>query len=221
MTPDSTALDVAIRQARHLLFAFDGPVRGVDKAKSIGSAVVTALTSAYLHDALAACHESGRSVAVISADLPTEVHDYLNAHDLSTQVAVVAVSIGEAVSTLEAAPVDCPLITSSPADIEAAQAAGTPTIGYAGTRASASRTSSSSSRAGDGRPGADSCGAAVLAVGCWAGVADGAALDHGDRDEGGPRQQWRLGTLPRSPGRPEAEVPAKLPSPTGPDHPAE
>jgi hypothetical protein len=204
MTPDSTALDAAIRQARHLLFAFDGPVRSADKAKSIGSAVVTALTSAYLHDALAACHESGRAVAVISADSPTEVHDYLNAHDLSTQVAAVAVSIGEAASTLEAAPVDCPLI-----------------IGYARTRASASRTSSSSSRAGDGRPGADSCCAAVLAVGCWAGVADGAALDHGDRDEGGPRQQWRVGTLPRSPGRPEAEVPAKLPSPTGPDHPAE
>ena len=100
MTPDSTALDAAIRQARHLLFAFDGPVRSADKARSIGSAVVTALTSAYLHDALAACHESGRSVAVISADSPTEVHDYLNAHDLSTQVAVVAVSIGEAVSTL-------------------------------------------------------------------------------------------------------------------------
>jgi beta-phosphoglucomutase-like phosphatase (HAD superfamily) len=133
MTPDSTALDAAIRQARHLLFAFDGPVRSVDKAKSIGSGVVTALNSAYLNDAIAACHDSGRSVAVISANSPIEVHDYLNAHDLSTQVAVVAVSIGEAVSTLEAAPVDCLLITSSPADIEAAQAAGTPTIGYAQT----------------------------------------------------------------------------------------
>jgi hypothetical protein len=43
MTSDQ-ALDTAIRQARNLLFAFDGPVRGVDKAKSIGSAVVTALT---------------------------------------------------------------------------------------------------------------------------------------------------------------------------------
>jgi beta-phosphoglucomutase-like phosphatase (HAD superfamily) len=105
----------------------------VDKAKSVGSAVVTTLTSAYLHDALAACHESGRAVAVISADSPIDVHDYLNAHDLSTQVAAVAVSIGEAASTLEAAPVDCPLITSSPADIEAAQAAGTPTTGYGQT----------------------------------------------------------------------------------------
>lgn len=139
MTPDSTALDAAIRQARHLLFAFDGPVRSVDKAKSIGSGVVTALASAYLHDALAACHESGRSVAVISANSPIEVHDYLNAHDLSTQVTAVAVSISEAARTLQAAPVDCLLITSSPADVEAAQAAGTPTIGYARTPDAAAR----------------------------------------------------------------------------------
>ena len=131
MTPDQ-ALDTTIRQARHLLFAFDGPVRSVDKKKSIGSAVVTALTSA-LSRCPSACHESGRSVAVISANSPIEVRDYLKDHDLSTQVAVVAVSIGEAARTLEAAPVDCLLITSSPADIEAAQAAGTPTIGYART----------------------------------------------------------------------------------------
>lgn len=133
MTPDSAALDAAIRQSRHLLFAFDGPVRSVDKAKAIGSGVVTALNSAYLHDALAACHESGRSVAIISANSLMEVRDYLNAHDLSTQVDAVAASIGEAAHTLEAAPVECLLITSSPADIEAAQATGTPTIGYART----------------------------------------------------------------------------------------
>ena len=133
MTPDSAALDAAIRQARHLLFAFDGPVRSMDKAKSIGSGVVTTLNSAYLHDALTACHESGRSVGVISANSLIEVNDYLNAYDLSTQVDVVAVSITEAASTLEASPVDCLLITSSPADVEAAHAAGTPTIGYART----------------------------------------------------------------------------------------
>lgn len=129
----SSALDAAIRQARHLLFAFDGPIRSADKEKSIGSVVVAAPPSAYLHDALTACRESGRSVAVISANSPTEVDDYLNSHDLSTQVAVVAATIGEATSTLDAAPVDCLFISSSPADIEAAQATGTPTIGYART----------------------------------------------------------------------------------------
>jgi hypothetical protein len=74
MTPDS-ALDTAIRQARHLLFAFDGPVRSADKAKPTDSAVVTVPTSAYLHETPAACQESGRSVAVVSANPPTEVHD--------------------------------------------------------------------------------------------------------------------------------------------------
>jgi beta-phosphoglucomutase-like phosphatase (HAD superfamily) len=132
MTPDS-ALDTAIRQARHLLFAFDGPIRSVYEAKLTDSAAVTVPTSAYLHETLAACRESGRSVAVISAHSPTEVRDYLDAHDLSNQVAVVAASIGEAASALEASPADCLLITSSPADIEAARAAGTPTIGYART----------------------------------------------------------------------------------------
>jgi phosphoglycolate phosphatase len=132
MTPDP-ALDTAIRQARHLLFAFDGPIRRTDTGNPVDSATPTAPTSAYLHETLAACHESGRSVAVISAHSPTEVRDYLDAHDLSTQVAAVATSIGEAASTLEASPINCLLITSSPADIEAAQAAGTPTIGYART----------------------------------------------------------------------------------------
>jgi beta-phosphoglucomutase-like phosphatase (HAD superfamily) len=46
---------------------------------------------------------------------------------------VVAASISEAASTLEASLVDCLLITSSPADIEAARATGTPSIGYART----------------------------------------------------------------------------------------
>lgn len=115
------------------MFGFDGSVRSADKAKSADSTAVTAPTSAYLHETLAACRETSRSVAVISTDSPTEVRAYLDAHDLSGQVAVVAASIGEAASMLEASPVDCLLITSSPADIRAAQIAGTPSIGYART----------------------------------------------------------------------------------------
>ena len=54
----------------------------------------------------------------------------------------------------------------------------------AARRASASRASSSSSRAGDGRPGADSSPAPPsLPSAAGRGVAGGAALDHGDRDE--------------------------------------
>jgi beta-phosphoglucomutase-like phosphatase (HAD superfamily) len=136
MTPDPV-LDAVIRDARHLMFAFDGPIRSADKAKAADSTAATAPTSAHLHETLAACRESGRSAAVISANSPTEVRHYLDVHDLLTQVAVVAVSIGEAASTLEASPVDCLLVTSSPADIEAAQVAGAPSIGYARTPADA------------------------------------------------------------------------------------
>lgn len=127
------ALDATIRPAQHLLFAFDGPIRGTSNVKLNNSATVAAPTSAYLHETLASCIESGRSVAVISASSLNEVREYLDAHDLSTQVAVVAASILEVASLLEASPVDCVLITSSLGDIESAQATGTPSIGYART----------------------------------------------------------------------------------------
>jgi beta-phosphoglucomutase-like phosphatase (HAD superfamily) len=130
-------LDAVIRQARHLLFAFDGPIRSVNKAGPADSTPLTAPITAYLCETLAACFESGRSVGVISASPSTEVRTYLDAHDLLTQVTVVAVSIGEAVGTLEAPPANCLLITSSPTDIEAAQSAGTPSMGYAKTPAAA------------------------------------------------------------------------------------
>jgi beta-phosphoglucomutase-like phosphatase (HAD superfamily) len=129
MTPDP-ALDTAIRQARHLLFAFDGPIRSVDAGRS---ADLTSTTTPHIQEALAACHESGRSAAVISVSPPTDIRAYLDTHDLLAQVAVVAASIIDAVSALESSPNDCLLITSSPADIKAAQAVGTPTIGYART----------------------------------------------------------------------------------------
>jgi beta-phosphoglucomutase-like phosphatase (HAD superfamily) len=138
MTP-SASLDAAIRQARYLLFAFDGLIRSTDMAKNADSTTPTTRTSAYLHDTLAACRESGRLAAVISADPSAEVCAYLDAHDLLALVAVVAESIDEATTTLVASPGDCLLITSAPADIEAAQAAGTSSVGYARTPDDAAR----------------------------------------------------------------------------------
>ena len=129
MTPDP-ALDAAIRQARHLLFAFDGTVRQMNAGKSANS---TSTTVPHVHDALAACRESGRSASVISANSSADVHAYLDGQDLSAQVTGVVPSIGAAATALNVSPADCMLITSSSADIEAAQAAGTPSIGYAGT----------------------------------------------------------------------------------------
>jgi phosphoglycolate phosphatase len=122
------ALDTVIRDARYLLFVFDGPIRSVDAGKPADS---TTTTAPHIHEALAACRESGRSAAIISSDPPTDVRAYLDAHGLLTQVAVVASSISKAASALETSPADCLLITSSPTDIKAAQAAGVPSIGYA------------------------------------------------------------------------------------------
>ena len=126
----SSALDSAIRQARHLLFAFDGPIRSTDAGMPADS---TTPTAPYIHEALAACRDSGRSAVVITPKPLIDVPAYLDAYDLFTQVTVIAASISDAVSSLEAPSADCLLITSSPADIKAAQALGTPSLGYART----------------------------------------------------------------------------------------
>jgi beta-phosphoglucomutase-like phosphatase (HAD superfamily) len=130
MTPDPT-LDAAIRQARHLLFAFDGPIRNVGTGKPDDSNTPTA---PHIHEALAACRESGRSAVVITPKPLIDVPAYLKAHDLFVQVAVIAVSVTDAATVLKASPADCLLVSSSPTDINAAQAAGASSIGYARTQ---------------------------------------------------------------------------------------
>jgi phosphoglycolate phosphatase-like HAD superfamily hydrolase len=129
MTTDP-ALDAVIRQARHLLFAFDGPIRSVDARKPADS---TMPTTPHIHDALTACRESGRSVIVISTKPKIDVPAYLDAHDLFAQITLIAASVADTVNTLETTPDSCLLITSSTADIRGAQVAGTPSIGYART----------------------------------------------------------------------------------------
>jgi beta-phosphoglucomutase-like phosphatase (HAD superfamily) len=130
MTTDQAALDAAIRQTRHLLFAFDGPIRGTNTGNPVDSATPTA---SYIYEAFIACRESGRSLVVISPKTKIDVPNYLDAHDLFTQITVIAISVADAINFLELIPTDCLLITSSAADIKAAQAAGAPSIGYART----------------------------------------------------------------------------------------
>ncbi len=129
MTPDP-ALDAAIRRSRHLLFTFDGPIRRVDPGKPVDPITPTA---PHIHEALSACRETGRSAVVITPKPLIDVPAYLDTYDLFTLVTVIAASISDAVSTLEAPPADCLLITNSPADIKAAQAGGTLSLGYART----------------------------------------------------------------------------------------
>jgi beta-phosphoglucomutase-like phosphatase (HAD superfamily) len=135
MTPD-TALDAAIRDARHLLFAFNGPIRSTDTGELVDP---NAPTAPHIHDALAACNESGRTASVISTKPPIDVPSYLDAHDLFTQITVIAASVADAINFLEATPDCCLLVASSAADIKAAQSARAPSIGYARTPDAAAR----------------------------------------------------------------------------------
>jgi beta-phosphoglucomutase-like phosphatase (HAD superfamily) len=127
------ALDRIIRQAQYLLISFDGPIRSMDRGNPAHSTDAAAPPAPHIYDVLTACRESGRSVAVISTTPVAEVHAYLAAHDLSSQITIVAASIGEAASAIETSPTDCAAITSSQADIRAARIAGTPAIGFART----------------------------------------------------------------------------------------
>ena len=129
MIPDP-ALDAAIRQARHLLFAFAGAILSTDIGKP---ADANAPTNQHIHEALTACNESGRTASVISTKPSIDVPAYLDAHDLFTQITVIAVSVADAINFIEVAAESCLLVTSSTADVRAAQAARTPCVGYART----------------------------------------------------------------------------------------
>jgi beta-phosphoglucomutase-like phosphatase (HAD superfamily) len=132
-------LNEVIRQARYLLFAFEGPIRSTGGEDRPDEANDTASPAPYIHDVLAACHESGRFAAVICNTPSAEVLAYLDAQDLFTRVTLIAASIGDAIAELEASPSECAFITSMPTDAETVQAAGVPTIAYAKTPDDAGR----------------------------------------------------------------------------------
>ena len=134
MTPGPAALDAATRQARHLLFAFDGPIRRTATGSPLDPATPTA---PYIYEVFTACRDSGRSVVVISPKTEIHVPNYPDTHDLFEPIAVIAISVADAIKFLELTPADCLLITSSPADIQAADTSGVPSIGYANTEDSA------------------------------------------------------------------------------------
>ncbi len=130
MTPDPAALDAAIRRARHLLFAFDGPISRTDAGSPLDSAT---LTAPYIYETFVACRESGRSVVVLSPKTKVDVSNHPDIRDLFEHVTTIAISVADAIGFLEVNPAYCLLITSSIEDVEAAQAAGTPSVGYART----------------------------------------------------------------------------------------
>ena len=109
------------------------------------AAATTAVSTPHAHDAIAACRESGRSVAVVSNNSAVAVRAYLEAHDLAHRVAAVAARTGsdpailkpspylikQAASALDASPSACAVVGDSPTDIQAAHSAGALSIGYA------------------------------------------------------------------------------------------
>jgi beta-phosphoglucomutase-like phosphatase (HAD superfamily) len=117
------------------------------------AAVNHATVPGYVHEALAACRDSGRTSAVIGPQSPKAVRDYLERHGLYDQTGCVVTPgshppghlmtldhvVESALSALEATPTECALITASSHGIETAFAVGAQPIGYARTPADRER----------------------------------------------------------------------------------
>jgi myo-inositol-1(or 4)-monophosphatase len=111
------------------------------------AAVAHATVPGYVHEALAACRDSGRTPAVIGRQSADAVRTYLAKHGLSDQASCVITTssyppghlqtlahlVEDAIGTLGATPAECTIITASPAGIDAAHGTGAQPIGYART----------------------------------------------------------------------------------------
>jgi phosphoglycolate phosphatase len=109
------------------------------------AAVATAKPTPYVHEVLAGCRESGRTVAVVSNNSAQAVNAYLDWHGLSEGVGLVVARTSHdpallkpsphlleiAVEKLAANPAATALVGDSLTDIEAAHRAGIASIGYA------------------------------------------------------------------------------------------
>jgi phosphoglycolate phosphatase len=109
------------------------------------AAVATAKPTPYVHEVLAGCRESRRTVAVVSNNSAQAVNAYLDRHGLSDGVGLVVARTSHdpaqlkpsphlleiAVQKLAADPAATALVGDSLTDIEAAHRAGIGSIGYA------------------------------------------------------------------------------------------
>jgi beta-phosphoglucomutase-like phosphatase (HAD superfamily) len=109
------------------------------------TAVTTARPAAYVHDVASSCHESGRTLAVVSNNSDQAVRAYLKRHGLDDRVDLVVARISpdpallkpsshlidQAIQQVAAQPGQCTLVGDSVTDIEAGQQANVATIGYA------------------------------------------------------------------------------------------
>jgi HAD superfamily hydrolase (TIGR01662 family) len=109
------------------------------------AAAPTAKPTPYVHEVLAGCRESGRTVAVVSNNSARAVNAYLDRHGLSDGIALVVARTSHdpahlkpsphlleiAIQKLAADPAATALVGDSLTDIEAAHRAGIASIGYA------------------------------------------------------------------------------------------
>jgi myo-inositol-1(or 4)-monophosphatase len=124
------------------------------------AAARTARPAAYVHEALAACRDSGRTPAVISRHSGQAVSSYLDQHGLADQARdVTAIDtfppghlqtmphlLEDAIHALGATPAECALITATETGIDTARGIGAHTIGYATTPATAERLAAAGAR---------------------------------------------------------------------------
>lgn len=106
------------------------------------TASASAIPTAYAADLLAACRESGRTVAIVSNSSTSAIHAYLERHNLVTHVVGRAghnpnhlkpspYLIEQAIEILNADPTTCIMLGDSPTDIESAHKTGVSSVGYA------------------------------------------------------------------------------------------
>jgi myo-inositol-1(or 4)-monophosphatase len=117
------------------------------------TAASTSRPAAYVHEALAACRDSGRTPAIISRNSAQAVSSYLDKHGLADQARnVTALAsfppghlqtfphlLEDTIHALGATPDGCALITATEAGIDTAQGIGAHPIGYATTPAASER----------------------------------------------------------------------------------
>jgi HAD superfamily hydrolase (TIGR01509 family) len=117
------------------------------------AAAESASPTPHAREVILACHQTRRRVAVISNNSQAAVQRYLAAHRLVEHVDVIVGRtepdprllkpnphlVVRALDTLGSDPASCALVGDSISDIQAAQAAGTASIGFANKRGKAER----------------------------------------------------------------------------------
>jgi HAD superfamily hydrolase (TIGR01509 family) len=114
------------------------------RAEEVAAAATAAPTPGAI-ETIQACHDTGRTVAIVSNNSDDAVNAYLTTHNLTGQIDYLSARtpadvtrlkphpylVTQATHALHAHPAECVLIGDSITDIHAAHLAGVPAIGYA------------------------------------------------------------------------------------------